>query len=196
MLCAIARPSPKHNFDGMIGCWRVTDFHIYKRASTFEGKKYRAGDKRRKDCNMDGEKFVQMMKEDVLPAIRRKLPKASSVALQYDNAGPHVSKASVKLINALVAKKSRGPKITIFKQERNSPCTNACDLGFNKSLDSRLPHRRAFNLDKFEKQILAACNSYPSEKLDAIFDMKSRVLECIIQAKGLNDFDLPHRKKC
>ena len=36
---------------------------------------------------------------------------------------------------------------------------------------------------------------YPQDKLDAIFDMKKRVCECIIADKGGNEFALPHRKK-
>ena len=35
-----------------------------------------------------------------------------------------------------------------------SPCSNTLDLGFNKSLDSRLPKKRSFDLDKFEDEIL------------------------------------------
>ena len=35
-----------------------------------------------------------------------------------------------------------------------SPCSNTLDLGFNTSLDSRLPKKRSFDLDKFEDEIL------------------------------------------
>ena len=115
--------------------------------------------------------------------------------LQYDNASPHVSKETQKLLKLELAKKRAGPRITLFEQQPNSPCTNACDLGFNKSLDSRLPHRREFDLDAFERQILTEVDAYPPEKLNAIFDMKSRVLACIVEHKGSNDFDMPHRKK-
>ena len=36
---------------------------------------------------------------------------------------------------------------------------------------------------------------YPSEKLDDLFDMKNRVLECILSSDppGGNTFDMPHR---
>ena len=78
---------------------------------------------------------------------------------------------------------------------RQSPCTNGCDLGFNKSLDSRLPRVRDFDLDRFEEQILEAWEEYPGEKLHDLFDMKSRVLECILTSDppGGNSFKLPHR---
>ena len=76
-----------------------------------------------------------------------------------------------------------------------SPETNGCDLGFNKSLDSLLPRVRAFDWEEFEDQILEAWDGYPSEKLDDLFDMKSRVLECILSSDppGGNTFDMPHR---
>ena len=70
------------------------------------------------------------------------------------------------------------------------------DLGFNKSLDSKLPKRRSFDLDAFEQEILDAFDAYPSEKIDDLCDMKSRVLECIISSNppGGNSYEMPHRK--
>ena len=74
-----------------------------------------------------------------------------------------------------------------------SPCSNTLDLGFNKSLDSRLPKKRSFDLDKFEDEILEAYNEYPEDKLDDLFNMKQRVLAEIITDGGGNNFKLPHR---
>ena len=37
--------------------------------------------------------------------------------------------------------------------------------------------------------------NYPRETLTSVFELKSRVLKCIIDAKGNNDFKVPHRKK-
>ena len=91
--------------------------------------------------------------------------------------------------------KQIGPEIVVTDQCPQSPCTNTLDLGFNKSLDSRLPKVRSFDLDAFEKEILDAFDEYPSEKLDALYDMKQRVIECIIACDppGGNTFKLPHR---
>ena len=91
--------------------------------------------------------------------------------------------------------KQIGPEIVVTDQCAQSPCTNTLDLGFNKSLDSRLPKIRSFDLDAFEQQILDAFHEYPSEKLDALYDMKQRVIECIIACDppGGNTFKLPHR---
>ena len=87
------------------------------------------------------------------------------------------------------------PSIEIVPQEAQSPETNCNDLGFYKSIDSRLPKMRDFDLDKFEEQILDAFEDYPSEKLDDLFIMKQRICKCIIDANGDNNYKLPHRKK-
>ena len=65
----------------------------------------------------------------------------------------------------------------------------------NKSLDSRLPRVRDFNLDRFDEQFNQAFDDYPEDKLDALYDMKRRVLECIrtCEPPGDNSFKLPHR---
>ena len=90
-----------------------------------------------------------------------------------------------------------GPQIVVKDHDapRALTETNTLDLGFNKSLDSRLPKIRSFDLDAFEQQILDAFDEYPQEKLDSLCDMKQRVIECIIACDppGGNTFKLPHR---
>ena len=201
MLIAVARPNRAHNFNGKVGCWRVVAPFIYKKATTYNGVRYRAGDERMKDASMDGDMFVKMVTEKLFPAIRAKLPRAATVKVQYDNAPGHLTQGALPqdIAAALPAPTRRGvqigPKIELVKQAANSPDTNALDLGVNKSLDSRLPKRRSFNLDAFEEQVMQEFDTYPSEKLDDIFDMKNRVCDCIIEAEGDNTFKLPHRKK-
>ena len=50
-------------------------------------------------------------------------------------------------------------------------------------VDSRLPARREYNLDKFEQQCLDVCDSYPSEKLHDIFDSKQCICQAILDAE-------------
>ena len=40
-----------------------------------------------------------------------------------------------------------------------------------------------------------SARAYPPEKLDAIFDMKTRVCACILEDEGGNEYTMPHRKK-
>jgi hypothetical protein len=201
MLIAIARPVPEHDFDGKIGCWRVTDDFVYKKGATYQGTRYEKGDTRRKDCTMDGAKFAEMLKDDVFPSIRAKMSWAKEVKVQWDNATPHTAETMETIVGEFAAPMRRGkaigPKLTRVKQCAQSPETNTLDLGFNNSLDSRLPKKRSFDLDEFEQQVLEQFNDYPMEKLDDLFDMKQRVTRCILDSDppGGNNFTLPHRKK-
>ena len=91
-----------------------------------------------------------------------------------------------------------GYKAVLLESERKpaqSPELNTLDLGFNKSLDSRLPKVRDFNLHNFDAQVDQTYKDYPEDKLDNVFDMKSRVMQCIINSSppGGNNFKLPHR---
>ncbi|KAL1514867.1 hypothetical protein AB1Y20_003950 [Prymnesium parvum] len=146
-LIAIGRPSPGNC--GLIGCWRVTEPHIYKRRTEYRGVVYNAGDSRRVDANMDSAKWLEMIKNDVLPAIASKAPDTKFI--QWDNATPHTAENAKEVANLLLQY-----GLTRVVQCPNSPDTNALDLGFNKSLDSRLPRVRSYDLDEFERQIVAA----------------------------------------
>ena len=198
-LTAIARPiknGQQRGFDGKVGCWRVTKQMVYKRRTTYRGTTYEKGDERRVDATMDGEKFAKMLIDDVFQAVREKFHGLPVVRVQYDNAGGHGMAALAGRINDELPSKGPGvPRIEIVPQAAQSPDTNCNDLGFYKSIDSRLPKLRNFDLDKFEEQILDAFEAYPSEKLDDLFNMKQRVCRCIIDAHGDNNYKLPHRAR-
>ena len=70
-----------------------------------------------------------------------------------------------------------------------------CDLGFFRSVDSRLPKLRSFKLPTFIKQIEEAFEEYPDEKLDDLRGMKTRVCVAIVENQGDNKFGLPYRRK-
>mmetsp|Transcript_31106 Transcript_31106/g.95180 ORF Transcript_31106/g.95180 Transcript_31106/m.95180 type:complete len:312 (-) Transcript_31106:201-1136(-) len=203
LLCAIARPDARHNFDGLVGAWRVCEQVPARHGDRRTGLK--KGEMRTIDVAMDANKFESMMRNLVIPAIRDKLKNAKTITVQMDNATPHKSKSKDKndtmekrLQDVLKAPRLRGkqhgPDIVFLRQVPNSPDTNACDLGFFKSIDSRLPKRRDFNLDRFTQQCLESFRAYPPEKLNALFDTKSRVLLSIVEAEGGNDYALPHRR--
>lgn len=154
---------------------------------------------------MDGDRFVSMMRELVLPSIRQKLKDVPVVKIQFDNAPGHKTRVAdgnqtieEALARSLAAPKYRGrqvgPKIEIVEQIANSPDTNACDLGFFRSLDSRLPRNRSMKLDSFEQEVLTAYQEYPPEKLAAIFDHKKRICKAIIGDGGNNTYKMPHAR--
>ena len=138
---------------------------------------------------MDGDKFAEMLKNEVFPAIREKMHFAKEVTVQWDSAGGHgIASLTRKIAGELPAPDDGGPAIKLADpgQAAQSPCTNTLDLGFNKSMDSRLPKVRSFDLDKFEEQIHEAWDEYPEDKLDDLFGMKTRVLAEIVKDGGGN----------
>ena len=194
VLTAVARPSKRHKFSGMVGCWRVTEKFTYKRRSNYQGVQYEAGESRDKDCNMDGDKFAEMLKEKVFPAVREKMSHAKVVTLQWNNAGGHgMATIDEKIAGDLPSPGGGVPALRVLPQCAQSPDTNVCDLGFFNSVDSRLPKLRPYDLDAFYELVEKAHAEYPAEKLDSLYDSKMRVCKAILSANppGNNDYKMP-----
>ena len=192
MLTGIGKPSRKHKFDGKVGIWEIGEVRPAKRGDSRTG--LMKGDPVFDSANLDGEKWIGLLVDKVIPAIREKLPKASTVKIQFDNAPGHVTGRAVDERLQRAMNKAK-PKIVIVLQIPQSPCTNLCDLGFFRSIDSRLPKLRSFKLPEFIQQIKGAYQDYPPEKIASLVEMKRRVVQCLIKYKGTNDFKLPHGKK-
>ena len=96
----IAVSRPKSNFNGVIGCWRaVTGLHTYKRRTAYRGQVFKPGDTRRVDVTMDSEKWLQMLRDDVIPAMKAKAPATQYV--QWDNAAPASAQNKREIANLL-----------------------------------------------------------------------------------------------
>ena len=61
-------------------------------------------------------------------------------------------------------------------------------------MDSRLPKKRPYDLDKFYALVEARHADYPAKKLDSLYDSKMRVCKAILGANppGDNNYKLPH----
>ena len=112
---AVAPPFPKKGFDGKIGLWWVSENKVAKRSSKFHNK----GDEYEVAATMDGEKFVAMCKEDLIPAIKSKLKFAKVVEVQMASAGGHKVGTSVDLLNAY-CRNFRRPAIKFITQPTRS----------------------------------------------------------------------------
>ena len=192
MLAGIGKPIPRLKFDGKLGMWPIGELRAAKRSDKRTGLK--VGDMLFDASNLDGKLWVDLLMKKVIPAVRKKLKGAGLIKLQVDNAPGHrTSVANSPALQKLLDKGN--PKIELVEQMPQSPCTNLCDLGFFRSIDSRLPKLRSFQMPTFIKQIEEAFEEYPEEKLDALCAMKTRVCVAIVENWGENDFVLPHRKK-
>ena len=66
-LTAVAKPRPEHQFDGLIGIWRICETTSAKRSSKLRPK----GAVVVENVEMTADRFYDMLAEKVLPAIRR-----------------------------------------------------------------------------------------------------------------------------
>ena len=99
-------------------------------------------------------------------------------------------------------KRIKGKQMPLMKfvlQPANSPDTNLNDLCFFRSLSKLVQeHEReiehsAANRDKFWNLIVGQYHEFHSrETLERCWDVKTAVNKCILDAKGTNNYKLPH----
>ena len=79
-------------------------------------------------------------------------------------------------------------------QPPQSPDLNANDLGFLSSLQSQVDAKRVATMnwdkEKLVKTVRQTWREYDPRKLEQIFDSKSRIIQCVIDEKGSNEFDV------
>ncbi len=195
-LVAVARPCAEHNFDGIVGAWRVGTFKKAQRKSKNRAK----GDSYFVDCSMDSEVFLDIMKTKVIPAVRRKLHWCEEIVIQLDNAPAHGSAATrVSLNKSLSRTNSEYNQVVSLKyQPAQSPDCNVLDLAIFASLGKRVwaehKHKHSLDLNILWSTVEKIVNQFPSDVLSRGYDLKSKVLRQIIDREGGNDYVLEHSK--
>ncbi len=194
-LGAVAAPRDDKGFDGKIGLWHVGEEKVALRNSKFHDK----GDVYYVNVNMDGELFMDMMRDQVIPAILEKCAWAKKVIVQMDSAGGHRIGQTVDALNK-IGKKSH-PRIEFITQPTRSPDTNVLDLGIWNSMKSRVVEVK-YDRSETESMTQRIINSvmdmwakYDKAKLNNIFITLTAVLQEIEKCKGGNSFKQPHTIK-
>ena len=108
---AVAPPNPKKKFDGKLGLWRVSE----KKTAQRNSKYHKAGDVYEIPTTMDGELFVEMCKELLIPSIRAKCKWAKSIEVQMDSAGGHKVNTSVDELQGGAKLSDRFRKMCYFR---------------------------------------------------------------------------------
>ena len=85
--------------------------------------------------------------------------------------------------------------IDLVHQPSQSPDLNVNDLGFYASLDRAVGKLRSFNIEELWEQVKKAYNNYPKDKLMKLFHLRAKVYGLVVEAKGGNDYLLPHGAK-
>ena len=195
-LCAVARPCG--DFNGRLGMYRCARKKVAERNS----KHHERGDVYDEDCEVDGDMFYEIVTKQLIPDIYDKMADFDVVFVQMDNARPHVKRIADLERIGKTRKRINGKQMPLIKfvlQPANSPDTNLNDLCFFRSLSKLVQeHEReiehsAANRDKFWNLIVEQYHAFHSrETLERCWDVKTAVNKCILDAKGTNNYKLPH----
>ena len=172
--CAVARPYFDRNrnryFDGKLGLWPYVEEVVARRTSANRI----AGTKELKPIlKVDREATRKMMIENLLPAIKEKMPRqfgedgVTWIQIQQDNVRPHVSEDDASFL--LACSQLEGLKVTVTPQPANSPDLNVLDLGFFSSIQSLQQTKQAHDIHTMLKAVKDAFDEYPTEKIEDVF---------------------------
>jgi len=210
-LAAVAKPVPERDFDGRIGFYPVAERVTAKRDS----KAHKKGDALWKPIEMDAALFKAFIKEKVVPdALRATGAWARKIIVQMDNAGGHgggrgdMSKTTLAKLNAWAAVLPaelrelcpQGPPVFEFvAQPPRSPGLNVLDLGAWNSLQVAVDNTKregntsATVTELFDRCIDAWAKWPAAQVLTKLFSTLSAVLSQVKEARGGNEYALPHQ---
>ena len=191
MLVAVGRPDPQRGFNGMYGAWRVGDWERAKRNSKNRPK----GTRIFVDKAMDSNRYLKMMKSQVIPAICKVYPDRE-VTIQYDNAPGHVSGQTTRTLQQHVTRQR--PNIRLLPQPPQSPDLNVLDLAVFPSLSSRVGKAQrtcgAYDKQTLWENVKREARTLAGDVLTRAFDTKQRVIKAVIEDGGDNSFPIPRSK--
>lgn len=187
--------APRPGFDGKVGLFHVGVPKIAERRSKYHEK----GEEYWVNVNMDGDVFMAVVEDKVIPNVLSKCPWAKKIIIQIDSAGGHRIKESVDYLNKL-GRKTKIP-IEFITQPCRSPDTNVLDLGIWNSMKSQVieqKYMRESDLSMNQRIIDAVMEmweEYDPEILTSIFQTLKAVLYEIVANGGGNSFKQPRKLK-
>ncbi|CAM9362117.1 unnamed protein product, partial [Laminaria digitata] len=188
IIVANARPDPAHNFDGKIGIWRICVLKTAERSS----KRRKRGEEYEVDCTIDAEWYKTWYIEELLPAIKLKMPwqRSKRVVVQQDGASPHTGKNNPEILNS--AGMGRGWLVELVTQPSQSPDLNINDLGFFASLKSRVWGMNASTVKELVDTIFQQYEEYDGDTLERVWQSLFKVYNQTLRKLGDNDFSVEH----
>ena len=202
-LTAVARPIfDSHGnviFDGKVGMWRVCD--LRRRASNYisksaRGVRYRKGDFFVKDVNLGAVKYVEILMESLLPAVRRvkrlfwdPLARGSEyiIKIQHDGAPGHRANGIERQLNKVFA----CVNAKFIRQPPKSPESNMLDLCVFNSLAATVAHYDYSTKDELVAAVFEAWTQMDENKLELMWAIKAVNMFCYVKLHG-REFDQPH----
>ncbi|ETO99442.1 hypothetical protein F441_23144 [Phytophthora nicotianae CJ01A1] len=175
-------------FDGKLGMWPFTERVPAKKSS----RNRPAGTLITKAVNVGRREQRAMLIDNVIPAIKMKCPaflKGVPLIIQQDGARCHVEPNDPAI---LAACRADGWDICIEMQPPNSPDTNILDLGYFCSIQALQYEESPNSIDELNECTIASYQNLQPETLEDTFVSLQKVMECIIQDLGNNNYKRPH----
>jgi hypothetical protein len=180
----------------------VVEKRIQERSSKYAKK----GDSVNELCTMNGKKFVEMVKQELVNDIMDKVGWwADGVVVQMDGAGGHAVKKSVDELNKYckdLSEETGCIPVTFVVQPARSPDLNVLDLGCWASLQAAVPAVK-YEKDPTKKMynriidnVYKGWNEWVEQhKIEKVFKTLREVWKEVQKDKGGNRFNLPHYSK-
>jgi hypothetical protein len=180
----------------------VVEKRIQERSSKYAKK----GDSVNELCTMNGKKFVEMVKQELVNDIMDKVGWwADGVVVQMDGAGGHAVKKSVDELNKYckdLSEETGCIPVTFMVQPARSPDLNVLDLGCWASLQAAVPAVK-YEKDPTKKMynriidnVYKGWNEWVEQhKIEKVFKTLREVWKEVQKDKGGNRFNLPHYSK-
>ena len=191
-LAAVTRPHydphTKTLFDGEIGVWPFVEKMAAKRGSKNRPK----GTVTTVPQTVTADVYKEMILTKVVPAIQERAPRGDqfrTIFLQQDNASPH------RRVTTDFLRQNGVTGIETSSQPANSPDFNVLDLGFFNSIQSLQYRKLTRTIDELIDAVESSFNGLPSSTLSKTFITLQKVMEKALEAKGGNNFQLPHMNK-
>jgi hypothetical protein len=187
-----ARPEPARGFDGKVGIWSCTKIVEAQRNS----KNRNAGDLLEVDVPVTAEYYREVMERKIMPAIIEAMPWAGldgrTLVYQHDGATPHSGKGNSEYWPEMLQRLYPERSIKVITQPAQSPDLNTLDLGFFNSLANLAYDTDPDSLSDLLDSVEECYWEYESDTLERVWQAQFNVYNCILEARGDNNFKLPH----
>jgi hypothetical protein len=187
-----ARPQPARHFDGKVGIWSCTKIVEAQRNS----KNHKAGDLLEVDVPVTAEYYREVIEQKIMPAIIEAMPWAGkngrTLIYQHDGATPHSGGGNRDYWQEMLARLYPDRSIKVLTQPAQSPDLNTLDLGFFHSLANLAYDTDPDTLSDLLDAVEECYWDYDSDTLERVWQAQFNVYNCILEARGDNNFQLPH----
>ncbi|CAM9301604.1 unnamed protein product, partial [Discosporangium mesarthrocarpum] len=171
-----------------IGIWPIVDVVIAQCGS----KRRPRGDPVLRPDTVDGEKYKEIMIDEVIPAVKAETlrPPGHTIFVQQDGAKLHTKKRVMEVTQA-----ETGNSIVLETQPSNSPELNVNDLRFFHSIQQLKQDVGMTTAEGLVKATLEAFDIYPQGTLECVWHSLFAVYGEILGSKGDNNYKISHSGK-